>query len=226
MSQNTEDKTTKEVATETTQTIETKTTLTQMFEQAISQGKTKEEALQLIVAEASKKTTTPRRDNLAYIKGLTSIPEVRKAKKIAYAKVSKSKDKPDAVARYQQEIKVADERLNELLSEVNQAKEPWKKSMELGEEAKGAFTYFITSYKDEVDKKLEKATSKMTKAEVKAALLKITPSTPSDIPEVLKAVAAERIKNQDMMLITIFRKVNFLSTGVKATGKKNEEKTA
>jgi len=212
--------------TETNQILETKRTLSEVFEQALSQGKSKEEALQMIVAEASKKVSSPRRDNIQFIQSLNSIPEVRKAKKVAYAKVSKSKDKPEAVARYQLEIQAADKRLNELLSEVNQAKEPWKKAMELGEDAKGAFTYFIQSYKDAVDKKVEKATGKMTKSEVKAALLKLSPSIPTDLPEVLKTVASDRVHNQDMMLITIFRKVSFLNSVLKTSSKKNEEKTA
>ena len=223
----TEEKTTETTIETTIETTEqTKKTLSDIFEQALSQGKSKEEALQMIVAEASKKVSSPRRDNIQFIQSLTSIPEVRKAKKVAYAKVSKSKDKPEAVARYQLEIQAADKRLNELLSEVNQAKEPWKKAMELGEDAKGAVTYFIQGYKEEIDKKLEKAVGKMTKSEVKAALLKITPTVPADLPEVLKDVASERVHNQDMMLITIFRKVNFLSSGVKTSGKKDEKKTA
>ena len=191
----------------------------ELFKQALAEGKTTEEALQMVVASAVKKVPTARKDNLAYIASLRNIPEVRRVKKIAYAKVSKSKERPEAVARYQEEIKAADEKLNELLSEVNQAKEPWKKAMELGEDAKGAFQYFLTPYKDEIDKAVDKAAAKMTKAEVKAALLAIKPIIPDELPELFKPVATERLNNGDMMLLTIFRKASFLKNPPKVEPK-------
>ena len=186
--------------------------LTTKYEALIKSGMTQEEALKSLVTEASQKTTTsnPRRDQVAYIESLNSIPETRKAKKIAYAKISKSKGKPDAIARYQLEIKAANKKLNELITEVENAPEPWKKAMELGEDAKGALTYFINSYKDKVDTDLDKKTKSKTRAEVKAALLKLTPSIPSDFPEILKDAASERVNNGDMMLVTVFRKVAYL----------------
>lgn len=189
-------------------------TLTTKYEALIKSGMTQEEALKSLVTEASQKTTTsnPRRDQVAYIESLNSIPETRKARKIAYAKISKSKGKPDAIARYQLEIKAADKKLNELITEVENAPEPWKKAMELGEDAKGALTYFINSYKDKVDTDLDKKTKSKTRAEVKAALLKLTPSIPSDFPEILKDAASERVNNGDMMLVTVFRKVAYLKS--------------
>jgi len=195
-------------------TMSENTTLTTKYEALIKSGMTQEEALKSLVTGASQKTTTsnPRRDQVAYIERLNSIPETRKARKIAYAKISKSKGKPDAIARYQLEIKAADKKLNELIIEVGNAKEPWKKSMELGEDAKGALTYFINSYKDRVDTDLDKKTKGKTRAEVKVALMKNSPSIPNDFPEILKAPAEERVKNGDMMLVTVFRKAAYLKS--------------
>ena len=195
-------------------TMSENTTLTTKYEALIKSGMTQEEALKSLVTGASQKTTTsnPRRDQVAYIESLNSIPETRKARKIAYAKISKSKGKPDAIARYQLEIKAADKKLNELIIEVGNAKEPWKKSMELGEDAKGALTYFINSYKDRVDTDLDKKTKGKTRAEVKVALMKNSPSIPNDFPEILKDAASERVNNGDMMLVTVFRKAAYLKS--------------
>lgn len=185
-------------------------TISTQVQALMTTGKTLEEALQLALAEAQH--TQVRRDNIEYIKTLHNIPEVRRMKKVAYAKISKSKGKDDAIARYKLEVEAADEKLNELLAEVNSAKKPWEKAMELGEDAAAAFNYYLSSYKDNVDKLVDKKTKGITKAEVKVALLKINPEIPEDFPEMFKSVAAERVHNGDMMLVTVLRKVAYLKS--------------
>ncbi len=179
-------------------------------QELMAEGKTMEEALQSVIQAASK--TQPRRDNVAYIESLNNLPEVRRVKKIAYAKISKSKGKEEAIARYKQEIEAADFRLTELLKEVNSAKCPWKKAMELGEDAASAFNYYFATFKDQVDKEVEKRAKGKTKAEVKAALLKISPVLPEAMPEIFFDVAVERVNNGDMMVVTVLKKVAYLNS--------------
>lgn len=185
-------------------------TISTKVQELMKGGKTLDEALQLALADAQH--VNPQRDNIAYIKSLRNIPEVRRMKKVAYAKISKSKGKEDSIIRYKLEVAAADERLNELLSEVNAASKPWEKAMELGEDAAAAFNYYLSSYKDNVDKLMDKKTKNVTKAEVKAALLKINPEIPEDMPEMFRPVAADRVHNGDMMLMTVLRKVSYLKS--------------
>ena len=185
-------------------------TMTSKIQELVAEGKTLEEALQVVLTESSK--TQPRRDNVAYIESLTNLPEVRRVKKIAYAKISKSKGKDEAIARYKQEIEAADLKLTELLKEVNSAECPWKKAMELGEDAASAFNYYFSTYKDQIDKEVEKKAKGKTKAEVKAALIKISPVLPGDMPEIFHEVAVERVQNGDMMVVTVLKKVGYLQS--------------
>lgn len=179
--------------------------MAQEIQKLMSEGKTLEEALQQVVTV--KTVSVGRRDTLAYIKECRNIPEVRRLKKIAYAKISKSKGKLDAIARYKEEIKVAEDRLNDLIKEVNAAEIPWQKAMELGEDADAAFNYFFSSFKEQVDKALDKATKSMTRAQVKAELQTTTPKLPSKLPELLQPAMQKRMDNQDMQVITTAKKL-------------------
>ena len=183
---------------------------------------TLEEALQKVWAEAftaSQKSQAmvsrsgqPKKDNIAYIQSLTDLPEVRRVKKVAYAKKSKSKNNPEAVARYEQEIKAAEDKLNELLALVNSAETPWLKAKELGEPVEGQFNYFLLPYEEKLNDQVDAiaAKRKLTKAQVKAALLAIKPEVPEDIPEELKAAMQTRIDNKDMRVVTVARKAAFV----------------
>ena len=158
------------------------------------------------------KTPTPRRDNLTYISTLRNIPEVRRLKKIAYAKISKSKDKPEAVDRYRKEVAQADEVLNQLLAEIAADKTPWKKALELGEDEAAAFNYFLQDYKDKIDdelKELAKAKN-LTNAEVKAELQKTKLVIPTAVPKELREAMAERIKRGDQMVQTVAKKAAYI----------------
>ena len=152
----------------------------------------------------------PRRDTVGYLDKLENIPEVRRVKKIAYAKISKSKGKEDAIARYKLEIEKADEVLNRLLADVNSAEEPWKRAMELGESADAAFNYYLTSYTANIEAAVKIKSKGLTNAQVKAALQVLKATVPDDLPEILKATWERRVENQDMMLITLSKKVAFL----------------
>ena len=186
--------------------------------QLVANGMPLEQALQMAFEAGLKAQTKvsrsgqPRKDNIAYIESLTNLPEVRRVKKVAYAKKSKSKNNPEAVARYEKEIAAADAKLNELLQLVNSAETPWLKAKELGETVEGQFNYFLLPYEDELNGKADAiaAKAKATKAQVKAKLLAIKPEVPEDVPEELRPAMQTRIDNKDMRVVTVARKAAFV----------------
>lgn len=187
--------------------------MTKKVEALVKSGKSLQEALEVVLAEIVKPVAVGRIDHVAYIKGLRNIPEVKRVRKIAYAKISKSKGKVEAIARYKLEIEEADKKLNELLAEVDAAASPWEKSMELGEDAAAAFNYYFLTLKINYDMQMEfvKKQKSMTNAQLKAALQDTKVAIPSSVPKVLQPVMLDRINNGDMMVITTAKKVSLIS---------------
>lgn len=147
---------------------------------------------------------------LARIRKSRNIPELRNIRKTAYAKISKSKDKPDACERYRKEIAAAEKKLTELLAEVSQSRCPWKKSMELGETAAGAFNYYLDELKARTDEVIGALRKRLTNAQVKAGYQSFEVEIPEGVPEVLRPTMEARIKNGDMQVITICRQLSFI----------------
>lgn len=184
-------------------------------------GKSLEEAL----TEVTQKTPRVTIDRLAYIKGLNNIQELRIAKKTAYAKKSKAKDKPETLAKYQAEIDLATERLNELIADVNAAEVPWMRALELGETPEGAVQYALSSIEATLDDFFK--TAKGTKAQIK----ELTRNTPADIdfvPEQLKTAFQERLDHMDQRVQVAASKYNLMTAilegKVKLTPPANESK--
>lgn len=160
------------------------------IQQLMAEGKTLEEALQLTSQKAKKNPI----DRISYIQALENISELRKARKTAYAKKSKSKDKPETLERYQKEIDVSTERLNQLLAEVNSSETPWKKALELGETPEGAIQYFLTSL--EAESEAYFATVDIPKSQIKSLLNKTVIQT-EFVPEELREPFAKRLESRD-----------------------------
>lgn len=212
---------TNNTTTNNTQKADNPTITLEMMKQLndmVAQGMSLEQALQMAFEAGLKakpkahRNGQPKKDNIAYIQGLMDLPEVRRVKKVAYAKKSKSKNNPEAVARYEREIAAADAKLNELLAMVEAAETPWLKAKELGEPVEGQFNYYLLPYEDELNKQVDAiaARKKATKAQVKAQLLAIKPGVPEEIPEELKPAMQTRIDNKDMRVVTVARKAAFV----------------
>lgn len=198
----------------------------------VKQGKSPEEAmLEVLKGEESRvkvsKASSPRiADRVAYIQGLNSIQEVRKARKTAYAKKSKSKDKPEACDRYEKEIEAATAKLNELLAEVNSAECPWKKALELGETVDGALQYFVQDLEAETEKAWD-SISGHTKAEIKV-FCQGAQVTDSLIPDELKETFNTRVEHKDQRLISLVQKAQSLEdlkSGARTWAPKAEAET-
>lgn len=203
---------------------------TEKILELMAQGVKPEEAIQQVLQEEETKIKVKGAgrqviDRIAYIQGLTNIQEVRKSRKIAYAKQSKSKDKPEALARYKKEVEVATTRLNELMAEVNQAECPWRKAIELGETVDGAIQFYIQDLENQVAGDWEKAGKGATKAQIKVFCQKATINLEL-VPEELRASAKSRIDRKDMRLISTLQKAQALKDLEAGTRKIEKEEKA
>lgn len=156
----------------------------------MAEGKSLEEALSL----TSQKVKKDPIDRIAHIQGLNNIAELRKARKTAYAKKSKSKEKPETLARYQQEIDVATERLNTLIAEVTSAEIPWQKALELGETQEGSIQYFLNSIEKESEDYIREAGIKKS---ILKTLLQNTVIHLEFVPDELAGAFQKRLESRD-----------------------------
>ena len=226
-----------EKTTQKTQTAETaiqassinQDLLKELTEKVAKGEMTQEEALQKMfeAGQASKpKTTRQVVDRIAYIQEMTSIQEVRKARKIAYAKKSKSKDKPEAIARYEQEIKTATDKLTQMLQVVNSSESPWKTALEMGETVDGALQLFIQDLEQEVEAEWKVQGKPYTKAQVKTFCQSqdIAQVAKDLIPEPLQETFTNRLNNKDQRLKTLAQNWKGLQTLKQGKGKPQTEK--
>jgi hypothetical protein len=155
-------------------------------------------------------------DRIEWISSLESIGEVRTARKIAFAKKSKAKEGSEQRAKYSREAAAGAKRLNELLTEVDKAEHPWKKSIELGEFPSGATQLYIRELDEEVQGLME-GTGDISKSKLKDLLNKYPTSVParvfSDLAEhedVLQ-VYKERTDHLDQRVLGINKKLNCIA---------------
>lgn len=182
----------------------------------MAEGKTLEEALQVIQSEEQPKSTTKVVDRVAWIADLDNISELRNAIKIAFAKKSKSKDKPEAKEKYEREIKAGQGKLNELLAIIAQETEGvrWIKAMELGESLDGAIQWFIQDRENIVNEQLEELLKGISKAEQHRKVVAMSTETPESFKERLDTVEGaldafeRRAVAGDQRVITLIKKVN------------------
>lgn len=219
--------------TEAIQANSIDTQLMQDLMQKVAKGEiTQEQAFQEMFKKGQEagKTKTARQvvDRIAYIQGLDSITEVRKARKIAYAKKSKSKDKPEAVARYEQEIQTATDKLTQMLQVVNSSETPWKTALEMGETVDGALQLFIQDLEQGVEAEWKERGKGYTKAQVKTFCQSqdISQVAKDLIPEPLQETFNNRLANKDQRLKTLAQNWQGLQTIKQGKGKPQTEKKA
>lgn len=208
------------------------TVLKELTEKLAKGEITQEQAFQMMwtkgqeAGKASKPKARQVVDRIAYIQGLDNISEVRKARKIAYAKKSKSKDKPEAVARYEEEIKTATEKLTQMLQVVNSSKEPWKTALQMGETVDGALQLFIQDLEQEVEAEWKEKGKGYTKAQVKTFCQSqdISQVAKDLIPEQLQETFTNRLNNKDQRLKTLAQNWKGLQTLKQGKGKPQTEK--
>lgn len=183
-------------------------------------GMSLEDALNELKVKAPGSSRPKIEDRVAYIKGLTSIPEVRKASKAAYAKRSKAKDE-DGEDKYGQEITAARDRLDELNRIISESPDPLLKAIEFGETPEGIVQRALDLFSDldsEVNPKIKKMG--LTKKQAKD-LMSGYPAdrVPNRVREVFEKLGdadkylniwVSRSNRRDQRVITINRTLAFL----------------
>lgn len=122
-------------------------------------GKSLEEALQEILPKAVEvATATTHRakidDRVSWISEISTLPELRKALKIAAAKKSKSKDSPTSAAKHQAEIDAGNARLNEIIKTINTADDPIAKMIEYHETSSAVVSAFCEHFEQDLEDKV------------------------------------------------------------------------
>lgn len=184
------------------------------------QGLSLEQALDQLKVKAPGSSRPKIEDRVAYIKGLTSIPEVRKASKAAYAKRSKAKDE-DGDDKYGREISAARDRLDELNKIISESADPLAKALEFEETPEGIVQRALdlfNSLDDELNPKLKKMG--LTKKQAKDLMAGYPADTiPTRVKEVFEKLGdaekyltiwASRSNRRDQRVITINRTLAFL----------------
>lgn len=204
------------MTTNTTTTNRTQTITLELMakiNELTANGMELEAALFQVLTEAETKIQarpqvgTQKRDHIAYIESLKNLPEIRRVRKVAYAKISKSKGKEEAIARYHKEVDAATAKLNELLAEIDRSETPWLKAKEFGEDKDSQLNYWVRQQEELLEDKLEARAKKgLTKAQIKAKVTEAKVDL-SVVPEELRATAQDRISRKDMRVQTVIKKM-------------------
>jgi hypothetical protein len=157
-------------------------------------------------------------DPIKRIEDMTTIEEVRSALKVAYAKKSKAKDNPEALARYNLEIDTAKRKLNELLAGA-QADPMLLKDM--GEEVTRILQSWIIYKEGQLKDRLKEMGAMTDKDNLTKVSKTIMVNMSSDIPENLKEELAtidiealgkfeDRLRRGDKRVENIVKMQNFV----------------
>lgn len=193
--------------------------MSKRIEDLMKGGLSLEDALAKVLSEQP--TTNRIVDRVVWIRSLGNISELRNAIKIAFAKKSKSKDSPAALARYELEIKAGQDRLNELLADVNNCEHRCIRALELGESLEGVTQFWLEDMEARVnraieDKILEK---RLQRSAVRKSIGTQSSATPDDLkanleshhPEMLP-IYENRLKRNDQRVATLNKKAALLKT--------------
>jgi hypothetical protein len=183
------------------------------------EGKSLEEALAIVM-----KGVVPSNkivDRVAHIRGLSNLVELRNATKIAFAKKSKSKDNPEAVKRYELEIKAGQDRLNELLAEIDQHEHRCLRALELGESPEGAVQLWLEDMEARTNRALEDyiVETRSSRASIRRAIGDQKTETPESLIENLNShdarllpIYENRLSRGDQRVATLNRKIRLKET--------------
>lgn len=182
-------------------------------------GKSLEEALAIVMKE-----TIPSNkiiDRVAHMRSMSNLSELRNATKIAFAKKSKSKDNPEAIKRYELEIKAGQDRLNELLAEIDQHEHRCTRALELGESPEGAVQLWLEDMEAITNRSLEDyiLDSKSSRASVRRSIGDQKTETPKSVIENLNRhdnrllpIYENRLSRGDQRVATLNRKIHLVES--------------
>lgn len=219
----------------TTSTVSTKSQdLATKLEAMMGEGKSLAEALDELKVKAPGAARPKIEDRVSYIKGLTSIPTIRKASKAAYAKKSKATT-DEADLKYGEEIAAARERLDELNKIIAESENPLQKALEFDETPEGIVQRALSLFDyldEELQTKLKKIglTRKQAKDLMAAYPADTIPQKVTDLftqlgdPEPYLKIWTSRSQRKDQRVININRTIALLENiqEGEVKGKKND----
>lgn len=191
------------------------------IENLTTQGLSLEEAINQVLAE-SNMTVAPVGsrivvDRVAHINSLTSLKDLRGAVKSAYGKKSKAAGKEPQASRYQNEIKVGQARINELLA-VIAVSDP-QTAKELGAEPSDLLKLYLDRKGPEIDATLIqlKADNNWSNKDLKLLTNKESADPTTGINEELFGISVEvmdlyydRGRRGDQLVQTLNRKAHLI----------------
>jgi uncharacterized protein YoaH (UPF0181 family) len=188
----------------------------------MAEGKSLEEALTIALADQPGDSKT--HHSLEGIKSMTDLQELRRIRKVAFAKISKGSKNATTMASYHEEQTAASERITELLKEIKASASPWEKAKAYNEDLSGITQIFLDSYQKTLNDKLDKAINgKLTKVAIKGLIAR-SKMTTSLVPKELEAGLLVRAKANDQRVVTLLR-MNGLVDQIKANrAAKTQEK--
>lgn len=186
----------------------------------VKEGKSLEEALALTQHHIPAQRVMGNR--IEYIKSLTSIEALDKSIHHSHAKLSKARksNSTEAMARYQEEIKTAQDRKLELQKQIDGAEDSLKKAQALGTSASGLVQMIIGAEENRANETLKKAKAalKWSNKALKAKVGAEDTKTPEWLDQKLLDVSidcqkqyADRLAGGDKRVETLNRKLNLIA---------------
>lgn len=182
-------------------------------------GKSLEEALAIVMKEVVPSNKIL--DRVAHMRSMTNLSELRNAIKIAFAKKSKSKDNPEAIKRYDLEVKAGQDRLNELLAEIDQHEHRCLRALELGESPEGAVQLWLEDMEARTNRDMEDhiLESRASRASVRRSIGDQKTATPESVKENLDRhdkrllpIYENRLSRGDQRVATLNRKIHLMES--------------
>jgi len=153
----------------------------------------------------------------AHIDGLTSLEDLKKARKQAASKKSRSKSRGDSVGykKYSDEYNYISSKITEIRGTIGHSV---VKAAELGVDIGTQVQMFIDNYSTEVDAQLERVrlTTNLSKRAMKEKLNKEDPATPRLVRNELRSTAKyqvyeDRVAKGDQRLVQLNKKIRLLA---------------
>lgn len=180
----------------------------------IARGKSEEEikkALESLVSEAQASAPRALKDRVEYFKTAEDLTRIRKEIKTAFASKAKMRSNPQAVERYEKQIKAGQYRLAELQAQALASEDPIQALIKLNEEPSALLQQWIILVEERVRGSFGE--EEFSKAGLRRAAGKLGWTTPGSATEELKERLGEkaleyyeaRAKNGDQRVRTLNR---------------------
>ncbi len=217
------------------QPVKTKEELVNEYASKIKEVDDKEEIVALLqkFLREARATRSNGKSALDRLEEMDTIAEVRRFIQIAHAKKSKAKGKPEVEARYEEEIRLGQEKLNELLAMVDDPKE----LLEKGEDTSRVLQAWILKKEGDLKSEMMRIgaitgkdnLTRRAKSLLKEVEIYVAPELEKEIEETIpegSSIFKDRLERGDKRVWNIVRMFNFLRSDLAKELQKEDEKDA